>query len=58
MVNRTRASSCYSQSKTAKHLEENFDIYNFELEDEDFYAIDDLDKSMRVVNPNFAIIWN
>ena len=32
------------KATTAKHLEENIDIYNFELEDEDFYAIDDLDK--------------
>lgn len=46
------------KSATAKHLQENFDIYDFELEDEDFYAIDDLDKSMRVVNPNFAPNWN
>ena len=28
------------KSATAKHLQENFDIYDFELEDEDFYAIE------------------
>ena len=44
------------KATTAKHLE-NIDIYNFELEDEDFYAIDDLDKSMRVVNP-LCNTWN
>jgi len=39
------------------HLEENLDIYDFELEDDDFYAIDDLDKSYRIVNPGFAPDW-
>lgn len=40
------------------HLEENIDIYDFELEDDDFYAIDELDKNLRIVNPNFAPQWN
>ncbi len=42
----------------AEHLSENFNIYDFELEDDDFYAIDELDKSLRIVNPEYAPEWD
>lgn len=46
------------KASSEEHLKENMDIYDFELEDEDFYAIDDLDKSYRVINPDFAPDWD
>ena len=45
------------KASSEKHLHENLDIYDFALEDDDFYAIDDLDNSMRLVNPDFAPEW-
>ncbi|MEQ9308532.1 MAG: aldo/keto reductase [Balneolaceae bacterium] len=46
------------KASTKEHLESNLDIYDFELEDDDFYAIDDLDKNTRVINPDFAPEWD
>lgn len=46
------------KATSSQHLEENMNIYDFELEDDDFYAIDDLEKSHRVVNPDFAPTWD
>lgn len=46
------------KASSREHLEANIDIYDFELEDEDFYAIDDLDKSTRIVDPFFAPEWD
>lgn len=46
------------KASTREHLEANIDIYDFELEDEDFYAIDDLDKTHRFINPSFAPQWD
>ncbi|MBO6571029.1 MAG: aldo/keto reductase [Balneola sp.] len=40
------------------HLEENMDIYDFVLEDDDFYAIDELPKDQRIVTPDFAPDWD
>lgn len=45
------------KASSEKHLRENIDIYDFALEDDDFYAIDDLENSMRLVNPDFAPEW-
>ncbi len=45
------------KGSSRNHLEENFNIFDFELSDEDFQRIDDLDKSSRVVNPSFAPEW-
>ncbi len=39
------------KSSNDQRIEENIDIYDFFLEDEDFEAIDDLDKSRRLINP-------
>lgn len=41
-----------------KHLESNFDIFDFFLEDEDFERIDNLKKSGRLVNPAFSPKWD
>ncbi|MEO1023016.1 MAG: aldo/keto reductase [Bacteroidota bacterium] len=41
-----------------QELEEYVQIYDFQLEDEDFYAIDDLEKSIRINNPEFAPDWD
>jgi len=41
-----------------KHLRENIDIFDFELTDEEFQSIDDLEKNMRLVNPSFAPDWS
>ncbi len=46
------------KASSREHMEENLDIYDFTLEDDDFYAIDDLDKNRRIVNPDFAPEWD
>ncbi len=46
------------KASSREHMEENLDIYDFTLEDDDFYAIDDLDKTRRIVNPDFAPEWD
>ena len=46
------------KASSREHLEENLDIYDFVLEDDDFYAIDDLPKDHRIVNPDFAPEWD
>ncbi|MTI87827.1 MAG: aldo/keto reductase [Balneolaceae bacterium] len=46
------------KASTEEHLKENMDIYDFMLEDDDFYAIDDLDESLRIINPDFAPNWD
>lgn len=46
------------KASTENHLRENLDVLDFVLEDDDFYAIDDLDKSNRIVNPDFAPEWD
>ena len=46
------------KASSREHLEENLDIYDFVLEDDDFYAIDDLDKTFRIINPDFAPEWD
>jgi 2,5-diketo-D-gluconate reductase B len=45
------------KSSSQKHLEQNFDIFDFELSDDEFMQIDDLEKSTRLVNPSFAPDW-
>ncbi|MGF1672027.1 MAG: aldo/keto reductase [Balneolaceae bacterium] len=39
------------------HLQENINIFDFALSDEDFEAIDNLEKNRRLVNPSFAPNW-
>ncbi len=46
------------KGSSQQHLEENIDIFDFELSDEDFERIDNLDKSPRLVNPSFAPVWD
>jgi 2,5-diketo-D-gluconate reductase B len=46
------------KASSKEHLEQNIDVYDFTLEDEDFYAIDDLDKDTRIVTPDFAPEWD
>ncbi len=46
------------KSSSREHLEENLNIYDFQLSDEHFEQIDALDKSMRMVNPTFAPDWD
>ncbi len=46
------------KSTSVSHLQENINIYDFELQDDDFYAIDELEKSLRIVNPPFAPKWD
>lgn len=45
------------KASTEEHLKENFDVFDFYLEDEDFERIDQLEKSERLVNPSFAPEW-
>lgn len=45
------------KASTEQHLRENMDIFDFALEDEDFDAIDNLEKNRRLVNPDFAPKW-
>ena len=46
------------KGSSKEHLEENLDVYDFELSDEHFQKIDDLDKTRRLVNPSFAPDWD
>lgn len=46
------------KASSEEHLRENFEVFDFYLEDEDFERIDQLDKSMRLVNPSFAPNWD
>jgi len=46
------------KASSREHLQQNIDIFDFELTDEQFEKIDELDKSMRLVNPTFAPKWN
>lgn len=46
------------KASSEKHLQENIDIFDFELTDEEFNSIDELDKDIRLVNPSFAPDWN
>lgn len=46
------------KASTAEHLESNIDIFDFELSDEHFEQIDELNKSQRLVNPTFAPDWD
>ncbi len=43
---------------TPEHLQANLQAIQFDLNDEDFFAIDDLEKNIRVVNPDFAPDWD
>lgn len=45
------------KSSSQAHLEENIDIFDFELTDEEFNSIDQLEKDRRLVNPAFAPDW-
>ena len=40
------------------HLEANFNIFDFQLSDEDFDRIDQIHKRKRLVNPSFAPNWD
>lgn len=46
------------KASTREHLEANIDIFDFELSDEDFDRIDQIEKSDRLVNPSFAPDWD
>ena len=46
------------KATTPEHLQANLDATEFDLDDEDFFAIDDLEKNIRVVNPDFAPDWD
>lgn len=45
------------KGSSRQHLEENINVFDFELTDEEFEQIDMLEKSMRLVNPSFAPNW-
>lgn len=46
------------KASSRKHLEENIDIFDFQLSDEHFEQIDQLEKDQRIVNPSFAPQWD
>lgn len=46
------------KATTPEHLQANLEATEFDLDDEDFFAIDDLEKNFRVVNPDFAPDWD
>lgn len=46
------------KASTKEHLQENIDIFDFQLSDEHFNRIDQLEKSERLVNPSFAPEWD
>jgi len=45
------------KASSLKHLRENINIFDFALSDDDFEAIDNLEKNTRYVNPSFAPKW-
>ena len=45
------------KASSSEHIRENIDIFDFELSDEHFEAIDGLEKNKRLVNPTFAPDW-
>jgi len=45
------------KASSTEHLKENLDIYDFELSDEHFERIDEIEKRDRLVNPTFAPDW-
>lgn len=46
------------KASSKEHLQSNLDIYDFELSDEHFERIDELEKNRRLVNPSFAPDWD
>jgi 2,5-diketo-D-gluconate reductase B len=46
------------KSSSKEHLQENIDIYDFELTDDEFEQIDMIQKAERLVNPSFAPDWD
>lgn len=46
------------KASNTEHLRENLDIFDFELTDEQFEMIDEIDKNRRLVNPSFAPEWD
>jgi 2,5-diketo-D-gluconate reductase B len=46
------------KAASTDHLKENYELYDFELSDEHFDEIDQLEKSRRMSNPSFAPDWN
>ncbi|MGM0588832.1 MAG: aldo/keto reductase [Bacteroidota bacterium] len=46
------------KASSEDHLQENIDIFDFELTDDEFFAIDDLNKDTRLVSPSFAPNWD
>lgn len=46
------------KSGNEERIKQNIDIYDFELEDDDFDAIDALERGMRLINPDFAPKWD
>jgi 2,5-diketo-D-gluconate reductase B len=45
------------RSSKREHIESNFDIFDFELDDEDRRLISALPKNERIINPDFAPEW-
>jgi 2,5-diketo-D-gluconate reductase B len=45
------------RSSTAEHRAANFNIFDFELSDEEMARIGDLAKGKRLVDPQFAPAW-
>ncbi|MCC5905774.1 MAG: aldo/keto reductase [Balneolaceae bacterium] len=46
------------KATSREHLESNFNIYDFELSDDHFEQIDNLEKNRRIVSPTFAPKWD
>lgn len=46
------------RSSNPKHIRSNFDVFDFELDDEDRQAIHDLPRDGRICNPDWAPDWD
>lgn len=46
------------KASSTEHLQENLEIFDFELSDEHFEMIDGLTRDLRLVNPSFAPSWD
>lgn len=45
------------KSASNEHIEENFNIFDFKLDDDDMKRINDQDKTMRIIDPDHAPDW-
>jgi len=46
------------KASSKEHLEENINIFDFELTDDEFEKINEMENNKRIINPSFAPAWD